>query len=282
MRTTCRLIPSFTLALLLVVSGCKKGPKPIEIEDDDPKSQSTSLTALECKGTGTIKGRVTYDGQMPKLDDLKATKDETVCAMGDMANQTWKGKNGGVQNVVVWVMPPKGKCFPPPGDKEFWEKELVIDQPHCAFIPHVSVAFPGYYDPKAGKIVASGQKVVVKNSAPIGHNTKYSGDSLTNPGDSKNLNVKTGQFEMPLKPDDKNPIFLNCNFHPWMSGYVWAFSHPYAAVTDENGNFEIKNVPAGCQITLMAWHEQPKEFVSEGVEVKDGQTLTKDLKVKAK
>jgi hypothetical protein len=30
-----------------------------------------------------------------------------------------------------------------------------------------------------------------------------------------------------------------------MTGYVRIFEHPYYAVTDENGNFEIKNAPVG-------------------------------------
>ena len=37
-----------------------------------------------------------------------------------------------------------------------------------------------------------------------------------------------------------------CDVHPaWMSAWVGVFSSPYFAVTDESGQFEIKNVPAG-------------------------------------
>ena len=39
-----------------------------------------------------------------------------------------------------------------------------------------------------------------------------------------------------------------------MTGYVRVFDHPYFAVTDENGNFEIKNAPAG-KFRIVYWHE---------------------------
>jgi hypothetical protein len=39
-----------------------------------------------------------------------------------------------------------------------------------------------------------------------------------------------------------------------MSGYVRIFDHPYYAVTDEDGKFEIKNAPAG-KLRIVYWHE---------------------------
>ena len=38
---------------------------------------------------------------------------------------------------------------------------------------------------------------------------------------------------------------FSSNIHPWMKGCVWAFDHPYFAVTDANGGFVIPNAPAG-------------------------------------
>ena len=39
-----------------------------------------------------------------------------------------------------------------------------------------------------------------------------------------------------------------------MKGYVWAFDHPYSAVTDAAGNFTIPNAPVGAW-RLVVWHE---------------------------
>ena len=46
-----------------------------------------------------------------------------------------------------------------------------------------------------------------------------------------------------------------CNIHPWMKAYFFVLDHPYFAVTDEKGRFEIQGLPAG-EYTLSAWHEK--------------------------
>ena len=33
------------------------------------------------------------------------------------------------------------------------------------------------------------------------------------------------------------------NIHPWVEARVWAFDHPYFAVTDAAGNFAISQAP---------------------------------------
>jgi hypothetical protein len=39
-----------------------------------------------------------------------------------------------------------------------------------------------------------------------------------------------------------------------MDGYVRVFDHPYFAVTDADGKFEIKNAPVG-KYRIVYWHE---------------------------
>ena len=53
---------------------------------------------------------------------------------------------------------------------------------------------------------------------------------------------------------ESGPILYKCTIHGWMSGYVRIFDHPYYAVTDANGKFEIKNAPAG-KFRIVYWHE---------------------------
>ena len=40
-----------------------------------------------------------------------------------------------------------------------------------------------------------------------------------------------------------------------MSARVAVFDHPYFAVTNTNGEFEIKCIPANTDLTLAVWHE---------------------------
>ena len=47
---------------------------------------------------------------------------------------------------------------------------------------------------------------------------------------------------------------FSCAIHPWMRGVVRVFDHPYFAVTDTDGNWEIPHAPAG-RYRIVYWHE---------------------------
>ena len=49
-------------------------------------------------------------------------------------------------------------------------------------------------------------------------------------------------------------VNVNCNIHGWMKAYIRVFDHPYYAVTDDDGNFEIKMPPAG-KYHIFYWHD---------------------------
>jgi hypothetical protein len=66
------------------------------------------------------------------------------------------------------------------------------------------------------------------------------------------------------------PHTLCCNIHPWMNARVGVFDHPYFAVTDERGAFEIRLAPKGAW-RLKVWHE--KVGWRGGAEGKDGQKI---------
>lgn len=293
MATLTFVIPA--LAFLLTAAGCGKKEEGkvggLSKPGGGPTGSTTggAKTALEAKAFGVLKGKVTYDGDPPADDgklkkQMEEHKDKEVCLAGDSAEFTWRvnPENKGVENVVIFVEPPTDKYFKP--DEAAWKKEdVAVDQPHCAFEPHVLVAFPGYYDGKG--IKETGQKVTIKNSAPIAHNTKYAGDTLKNAGGNITIQPKTENV-IKLKPDAKTPISLNCDFHKFMKGYIWALDTPYYAVTDKDGNYEIKGVPAGTKVRLFTWHEGTN-FFNEGaaagqtIELKEGDNPM-DFKVKKK
>lgn len=236
--------------------------------------------ALEGKGTGTIKGKVTLDGDAPAGAKVKVdpnNKDAAHCMKGDLEDLTWVvGKDKGLGNVIVYLKPPAGSYFKVDTSKKTWEDELVIDQPFCAFKPHVTLAFPEY----EGK--RTGQKLTIKNSAPILHNSRYSGSSFKNP--AKNYTIPAGKSEGPELKADNQPITLSCDAHKWMEAYIWAFDHPFAALTKDDGTFEIKNVPTGVDLEVWAWHESDGKS-NQGKQIKkgalkDGDTI--EFKVKKK
>jgi len=192
---------------------------------------------------------------------------------------------GGVGNVVVWLRPPQGQYFKVDLSKKTWKDDVQIDQPHCAFLDkdtpshHCVVLFPATRD--GGKLVPTGQKFLVDNSASINHNTKWGGAGETS--GNQTLNPKQ-HMTIDMKPDYSAPLRIECNIHPWMRGYAWAFDHPYAAVTNPDGSFEIKDVPVGAPVQVVAWHEV-KEFLNgnkgEPLELKAGET-TKNFTMRYK
>jgi len=194
---------------------------------------------------GTVKGRITWGGKAPHVPEkVEVTKDQEHClSKGDIFKEEFVvGKSGGVKNVFVWLQDPdnpKAKLPIHPSLKEPRHKEVVIDQPCCKFEPRCVA-------------LREGQILIGKNSSPIAHNMKWSGEPDVNDGDNK-LIPAGAKIEIDLKASLK-PVIVECNIHPWMKGWVRIFNHPYFAVTDADGKFEIKNAPAG-KYNLVMWHE---------------------------
>jgi Carboxypeptidase regulatory-like domain len=67
-------------------------------------------------------------------------------------------------------------------------------------------------------------------------------------------------------------IPVKCNIHPWMHGYIAVFKHPFFAVTDKDGHFELKNIPPGSY-TIKAWQEK-LGTQTQKVTVQGGQSQT--------
>jgi hypothetical protein len=264
-----------------IIYPAKKGP-----------GEKVVLKPIEYKDVGTIVGRVTYDGAAPTREHIAAIDghaDRSVCMRGgdnDTTDQTWiVGSDGGVANVVVSVRTPNGFYFKKPEDnKKTWEDAVVVDQPFCAFHPHVVALYPQYYD--GSNFVKTGQVLKVLNSAEIGHNIKVAGTSDRNPAKGAQLSAKTGQFLFDSIQLDKRELTMNCDVHKWMTGYALTFDHPYAAVTKPDGTFTIKNVPAGVELVIKGWHEDLKHFdpTAGGTKItlKPGETHQLNFSVKKK
>ena len=196
----------------------------------------------------TIKGQVVLPAATPIPARQALPANAAACPKGPILDETWvvNPKTRGIRNVVVWLRPddknPKAAFTPAeihPADAARKPRDVVIDQPCCAFEPHVTAA-------------RAGDTLVVKNAAAIAHNFMW--DSVKNGG--VNVVVQPGgqfRFDRPLAAESVSLMF-KCTIHPWMTGYVRVFDHPHYAVTDDAGAFEIKNAPAG-KYRLVYWHE---------------------------
>jgi plastocyanin len=160
-------------------------------------------------------------------------------------------------SIAVYVDAIPDKKFDPPKD------HIVVDQRKMAFLPHVVA-------------VEQGTTVDFLNSDPVGHNVYWPSIS-GNKKLSHNLGTWPKGDKKPFQFNDLGTASLLCNVHPEMSGYVVVVPTPYFAVTDKDGNFEIKNIPAG-KYTLKTWSEDGKP-TTQAVDV-SGATTTVELTVK--
>src|SRR5436190_19977241 len=105
----------------------------------------------------SVKGEVVFAGaNVPQPAVLNVNKDQQHClGKGPLVSEEWviDGKNKGIKNVFVWITNPDGSKPPiNPAVAAIAQKEVNLDQPVCAFVPH-SLA------------VREGQILVVNNSA---------------------------------------------------------------------------------------------------------------------
>lgn len=224
-------------------------------------------------GFGTLKGKVVLEGAKPTLKFLvnkgdAGVKDSAVCATVDIPNESLlTGADGkGVKYALVYI--PKPTAVNPEAVTAAQSAKVVFDQKNCVFVPHV-IGF------------MKGQKIEIVSSDPVGHNVNAkmrangASNNLLGPGQKTSFTPKAGEGR---------PSEVTCDIHPWMKAYWLILDNPYFAVTDENGNFEIKNAPAGTQ-KVVVWQEAV-QFVTppSGSDVtipKDGATENLEFKVDA-
>jgi hypothetical protein len=213
--------------------------------DDKGKPGEAKAGAEGAGGWGTIKGRIVWSGaKLPKQAEVKVTVDKDHClAKGVLLDNLFEvnPKNKGFKNVFVALKPPPDETLPVhPKLKDPPKEPVVVDQPRCLFIPRALA-------------VREGQEILAKNSSPVVHNIRWAGDPDLNPGGNITLPAGKSLVIKNLKAQPL-PLIVGCNIHPWMSGRLAVYDHPYFAVTDADGNFEIKLAPAGAR-RLTAYHE---------------------------
>jgi hypothetical protein len=214
---------------------------------------------LPFTGWGSLSGQITLEGPIPAVrtfeNDMKAHGDKVCCLAGkpgEKIDPAWTvdPKSRGVAHAVVFLKVGSKQFFPIHEKDRERKQELVIDQPHCAFLPFVTTLYPSYFDGK--KQVPTGQSLIIKNSSTVRHNVRAIGDPKINEGFNRVVEPG-GSMPASFEPQ-RYPIPLNCDFHKWMSGYIWVFEHPYVAVTGSDGRYEIPRVPAGAEVAVMVWH----------------------------
>jgi plastocyanin len=188
---------------------------------------------------GSIKGKFVVDGSVGEPPAINVNKDAETCGKHNLVDETVVvGEGGGLQNAVVFIYTRKAlEVHPDYGDAKS-AKPAVLDNKGCRFEPHVSA-------------VRTGQTLQVTSSDPIGHNTNAA--FAANPGFNQMI-VSGTPVNLTLTKAEPLPTTVQCNIHPWMKGYVMVRQDPYVAISNDKGEFEIKNIPVG-QHEFVFWHE---------------------------
>jgi hypothetical protein len=182
------------------------------------------------KDGAKIRGSVKVEGKLPKLPPLQIAKYKEVCK--DVPNESLiVGPAQGLRYAVVTLEGVgKGKAV---------EKETVheLDNIKCRFSPHVQAA-------------SVGQFVLIKNSDSILHTAHA---LFTNEQPQFNVGLYPGRVtRKPLVA--AGIVKIRCEVHPWMMAYIVVTEHPYHAISDIYGEYELTDIPPGAY-QLKVWHE---------------------------
>jgi plastocyanin len=151
-----------------------------------------------------------------------------------------------VRHVVVYLKSAPARARAP--------VRVEIVQRNETFVPRV-VAVP------VGSVVA------FPNADPIYHNVfSLSRAKAFNLGRYPRGQSKEERFDTP------GIVRVFCDIHSHMSATVMVFNHPWFAIPDEDGRFDLSDVPPGDR-EITAWHERLGERTLR-VQVESGRPAT--------
>lgn len=216
---------------------------------------------------GTIKGKVVFKGDVPKpeLERKKGAqiKDSEVCAARNMFENDLviHSQTRGIANVFISIKEvPEDAVFAPPK-----QQRLFLEVRDCRFHPHAMLV-------RTGQVV----QMFSGDNCPHNFHTFPIRNRPVNFIVPANTPKQRGPL-MALNRPEPLPVKIKCDLHPWMDAWLFVVDHPYAAVTDEKGEFEIGELPDG-EHTFRVWHERrgylEKELV---IEVDGEETVVEPL-----
>ncbi len=200
-------------------------------------AQST-YREIDVSNGGTIMGRVVLNPSGVRGPSFNVTKDSEHCGLVKNSDRLVVGKNGAIKGAIVSIVQiTQGKKF----DKF---PKPVLDQRKCEYVPHVQVLPVGTpFD------IVNSDDILHNVHAYVGEQAARTVFNIAQPIKGQKTTINQSQLSRP------GLLYLTCDAgHPWMTAYVLLTEHPYYAVTDEHGRFELANVPPGNYQVKM-WKE---------------------------
>ena len=211
-------------------SGAPRSSKPASTASATPTGSVSATAPTGALGHGVVHGVVSFTGKPPEMK-TPAKRVGSGCPDDGALHNAVLVNAGKLRDVYVRVVSPdlKGTYAA--------EGAVEIDQKNCQFLPRVQ-----------GGVV--GQALRVSNGDPVIHNVNARGGL-------GGLNVAQPKDARPVerKIEELGLVKLHCDMHPWMRAFVFAESHPFFAVSGEDGSYRIERLPPG-KYQVEAWHSQ--------------------------
>ena len=261
LKRLCALVSVFALVAL---SGCGSAPettptttpKPTTGGGDKPKEaapKKKDAAAAEkfpaAKGTATLKGVVSLEGEAPKMTkiDMSGAKQCADLHKDAVTKEDVVAKDGKLANVVVYIKSVNGKPVDETWSFDAPTTEAQIDQKGCQYTPHILA-------------VQVDQPVAITSSDELAHNIHYV------PGNNKEFNEsqqKAGSKKVVQFSEPDMGANMVCNIHGWMKAYLFVFPHPFFAVTKDDGSYSFaQKLPPG-DYEVAVWQESEGQKLSK-------------------
>ena len=192
----------------------------------------------------SLVGTISVKGKLPPNRRIDMTADPVCVKVNPVAYiDTILTNQNYLMNAFVYVKGDtlKGYRF------EIPDSPVVLQQRNCRFEPHLFG-------------LRVGQPLQIINADPTVHNVHP----------TPKLNQEWNYSQAPGGPPMVKTfaraevlIPIKDNQHPWERAFVAVMDHPYFAISDKLGKFEIRGLPAGTY-KLVVWHE---EFGEQEIEV---------------
>lgn len=190
-----------------------------------------------------IAGRIIVYGDVPKLPPLVNKGGQVkgqFCGQNDIPDESFiVSEEGGLANVFVYL-----KRIPEGIEIPANEENRSLHSIDCRYVPHVQV-------------IQTDQQFSLVNTDAIACNFHIPGFN-----NAFNLMIPAVQLgedllekKIVFQNPERFPIIVQDDIYAWKKALILPLDHPFAAVTDKNGNFIIQGLPPGSyDFTL--WHEK--------------------------
>lgn len=240
------------LVLILVSAGCQPAVEPT------PKARTESPPAsrFDPNRTGSIRGKVTWDGTAPAVPPLRYIGVEPGVP-NELSNPNAPaidGKMGGVGQALVTLR----------GVDAQRSRPWTLPSVEVLFGKHTLEVRQGSETRRIG-FVRLGDEITARASEGkqhilLGRQAAFFSMPLRDPG-----RISHRRLEKPGWVELSSGAGLY-----WLRGHLWVSEHPYVALTAADGSYMLEQVPTGkyeLVCWLPDWHMQRQERNAESGEI---------------